>query len=77
MRKVFHKEHEHRNKKTGSQTHREAIVRTPLFKGRIDLTKNTKKGGGEEKLLKGRGVLRRGGFCRKGEGMLLVSVFFF
>ena len=49
-------------------------TRSPFLKGWIDLTKNPKKEG-IEKLLKGRGILRRYGFCRKG-GMLLFWVFF-
>ena len=46
----------------------------PFKGGGIGLTKNLKKGG-MEKLLKGRGILRRGDSVGKG-GMLLVWVFF-
>ena len=42
----------------------------------IDLTKNPKKGGEMGKLLKDRGDPKKGGFCRKGGGMLLVWIFF-
>ena len=52
----------------------------PFKGGGIGLTKNLKKGG-MEKLLKGRGILRRGDSVGKGDavgkgGMLLVWVFF-
>ena len=47
-------------------------MQPPLFlRWGIDLTKNPKKGGGMEKLLKGRGILRSGGFCRKGDAISL------
>ena len=46
----------------------------PFFKGGIDLTKNSKKGG-MEKLLKGRGILRREDSVGKGR-MLLVWILF-
>ena len=46
----------------------------PFKGGGIGLTKNLKKGE-MEKLLKGRGILRRGDSVGKG-GMLLVWVFF-
>ena len=45
----------------------------PFFKGEVDLTKNPKKGG-EGKLLKGRGILRRG-FCRKGGDAVSLGIF--
>ena len=47
---------------------------SPPLKGKISPTKNLKKGG-MEKLLKGKGDPKKGGFCRKG-GMLLMWVFF-
>ena len=52
------------------------IVRLPLFfkEGGLTLPKIPRKGG-MEKLLKGRGILRRGDSVGKG-GMLLVWVFF-
>ena len=46
----------------------------PFFKGEVDLTKNPKKGG-MGKLPKGRGILRRRGFCRKGGDAVSLGIF--
>ena len=44
--------------------------------GGIDLTKNPKKGeGGMQKLLKGRGDPKKGGFCRKGGDTFSMGIF--
>ena len=57
-------------------THSSNHPRPPFLKGGIDLTKNTKKGGGMEKLLKGSGdPKKRGDSVGKG-GILLIWVFF-
>ena len=57
-----------------SNFHRLKPPPPPFFKGGIDLTENSKKGG-MEKLLKGRGILRREDSVGKGR-MLLVWILF-